>query len=217
MSQIGPPVIPIPIPPVPQEHQTREVIFQAAAHLFSRKGYAATSVREIVQAAGVTKPALYYYFKNKEDLYVQLMEDALETLWQILSAIIEQQGSMRRRLNVFFVSVSELFREYVDFVRLVNMCIHGPRDALPPIDFDSAQLRLDALLRQLVEPGIAEGDLATADMDQALFMLLSVFRSIQAIIVVQPPGQTINPEIIARSIDCIFDGLKSSGESRAAQ
>ena len=43
-----------------------EGILQAAVRLFARKGYEATSTREIVEAAGVTKPMIYYYFKNKE-------------------------------------------------------------------------------------------------------------------------------------------------------
>ncbi|MCE1227092.1 MAG: TetR/AcrR family transcriptional regulator, partial [Geobacteraceae bacterium] len=47
----------------------RQRLLDAALQLFSTKGYAATSVRELVEAAGVTKPVLYYYFKNKEGLY----------------------------------------------------------------------------------------------------------------------------------------------------
>ena len=43
----------------------------AARELFARKGYSGTSVREIVAAADVTKPVLYYYFRNKEGLYLE--------------------------------------------------------------------------------------------------------------------------------------------------
>ncbi len=54
-----------------RDQETRGRILLAAASLFANKGYAGTAVREIVAAAGVTKPTLYYYFKNKEDLYVR--------------------------------------------------------------------------------------------------------------------------------------------------
>lgn len=216
MSQSPSPVVAIATRSCPEEHQTRETIFFAAASLFARKGYAATSVREIVQAAGVTKPAMYYYFKNKEDLYTKLMEEALSTLWQIISAVTDQKGTMRQRLYALFLSVYELFRNHVDFVRLVNMSIHGPRDAAPPIDFDSAHRRLEGLIRQLVEPGVSEGELRGEDMDDALFLLLGLFRSIQTILVVQPPGAVVNAHIIARSIDVIFDGMKVSQKQREA-
>ncbi|MBX6376972.1 MAG: TetR family transcriptional regulator [Clostridia bacterium] len=53
---------------------TREAIFEAALHLFEEKGFDATSVQEIVDAAGVTKGAFYHYFQSKDDL-VRLMHD----------------------------------------------------------------------------------------------------------------------------------------------
>ena len=43
-------------------------LLEAAVRLFAHKGYRATSTREIVEAAGVTKPMLYYYFQSKEGL-----------------------------------------------------------------------------------------------------------------------------------------------------
>ncbi len=45
-------------------------ILQSAAALFSEKGYEATSIRDIISAAGVSRPVLYYHFKSKERLYM---------------------------------------------------------------------------------------------------------------------------------------------------
>ncbi len=58
------------------DRTVRQRLLAGAAELFARKGYDATTVREIVQAAGVTKPALYYYFQNKEGIYLELMREA---------------------------------------------------------------------------------------------------------------------------------------------
>jgi TetR/AcrR family transcriptional regulator len=43
-----------------QETEVRKRLLKAALELFTKKGFAATSVREIVEIAGVTKPVLYY-------------------------------------------------------------------------------------------------------------------------------------------------------------
>ena len=51
----------------------RERLLQAAMHLFASKGYAAASVRDIVNAAGVTAPSLYHHFGNKEGLFLAVM------------------------------------------------------------------------------------------------------------------------------------------------
>ena len=62
----------------------RQRLLDAAAELFNGKGYAATTVREIVKAAGVTKPVLYYYFKNKEGIFLELMRGNLPQAQRIV-------------------------------------------------------------------------------------------------------------------------------------
>ena len=61
----------------------RDRILQAATRLFGQRGFAGTSVREVVDEAEVSKPTLYYYFKNKDSLFracVQTQLDGLEAL-----------------------------------------------------------------------------------------------------------------------------------------
>lgn len=57
------------------EKNMREKIKQAAFLLMAEKGLEKVSMREIAEAVQVTKPVLYYYFKNKEDLCASIMED----------------------------------------------------------------------------------------------------------------------------------------------
>ena len=58
----------------PLEAGTRERLLETASQLFASKGYASTSVREIVARAGVSKPVLYYHFQSKEGLYYAILE-----------------------------------------------------------------------------------------------------------------------------------------------
>lgn len=55
-------------------------IWDAAIHLFASKGFAGTGIREIAEEAGLSVSALYYYVDNKEDLLVQIMQDAQSRL-----------------------------------------------------------------------------------------------------------------------------------------
>ena len=57
-----------------------ERLLSAARELFARKGYNGTTVREIVAAVGVTKPVLYYYFRNKEGVYLELLREPFARL-----------------------------------------------------------------------------------------------------------------------------------------
>lgn len=58
-----------------QSEQTRKRIAEAARTLFIQKGYKATSIEDIVSATGSSKGNIYYHFKNKEGLFLYLMEE----------------------------------------------------------------------------------------------------------------------------------------------
>ncbi len=60
------------------EPNARQRLLETATELFAEKGYAGTSVREIVDRAGVSKPVLYYYFKSKEGLFYAILEWAAD-------------------------------------------------------------------------------------------------------------------------------------------
>lgn len=53
----------------------KELIIAAAAALFQERGFAATSMQEIADAVGLTRPALYYHFRNKEEILESLVEE----------------------------------------------------------------------------------------------------------------------------------------------
>src|SRR5260221_5464528 len=67
-------------------------IARVAARLFATQGYEATSVRTIVEAAGVTKPTLYYYFGSKEGLAQALLTMPMTVLADRMRAILAECG-----------------------------------------------------------------------------------------------------------------------------
>jgi len=65
-----------------------------AAHaLFAERGYAAVKMDEIAAAVGVTKPLLYNYFGNKEQLYISCMEKAGDSLTATVAAAVAASGN----------------------------------------------------------------------------------------------------------------------------
>ena len=63
-------------------------LLDAAVRLFAHKGYPATSTREIVEAAGVTKPMLYYYFQSKEGLLAAAIGHFLDAFHERLRQVV---------------------------------------------------------------------------------------------------------------------------------
>jgi AcrR family transcriptional regulator len=63
---------------------TREKIQEIALELFAEQGYEKTSLREIAERLGVTKAALYYHFRTKDDIVASLFDDFLEQVDEII-------------------------------------------------------------------------------------------------------------------------------------
>ena len=102
---------------------------QTALKLFARKGYTATSVNEIVEAAGVTKPMLYYYYGSKEQLARKLVVEPLEKLTQKLKALEFGSTDPLDREIDWLTAQLEFCREDADRARFVFALYFGPLGA----------------------------------------------------------------------------------------
>jgi len=79
-----------------KSEQTKERIVMAAARLFSRKGYSATSIADISHAVGATKGALYHHFESKEAIFFAVVEQ-IRSAWR--NAVARQVVSTRDSLE----------------------------------------------------------------------------------------------------------------------
>jgi AcrR family transcriptional regulator len=79
--------------------ERRALIEEAGARLFARHGFDATTVEDIVSAAGVSKPMLYRHFESKRDLHMRLMERRRDELAsEPLTKFLEATGPPKKRL-----------------------------------------------------------------------------------------------------------------------
>lgn len=200
-----------PCPGVLEEHQNRDRILLAAASLFANKGYAGTSVREIVEAAGVTKPTLYYYFKNKEELYTRLMDLAIETFSWVLSQAISRPGTIREQLTALLSDLFEVFRENVDLLRLVNTMFYGPKGATPPYDFHSIDEHFDRVILERLDSGVQAGELREENKQFVLMLLGGFIQGLEYILIWEPHKAGLTPDDFRRIIDILFDGARAAG------
>ena len=91
--------------------ETRRALLQSALTLFGTKGYASTSVQELVEAAGVTKGAFYHHFESKEDLlrliHDEFVDDQLTELERILQEYADPAEQLAQLLLAFILSVEQ--------------------------------------------------------------------------------------------------------------
>jgi AcrR family transcriptional regulator len=88
---------------------TRRRIQEVALDLFAERGYEATSLREIAEVLGVTKAALYYHFKTKEDIVTSLTQDRAASIQALIDWAKEQPHTAETR--------AEILRRYSEELR----------------------------------------------------------------------------------------------------
>lgn len=77
---------------------TRKKILSAASELFMAKGYSQTSTRDIAKKVGITQPALYHHFKNKVDIYEEVIVDLTKDVKLDLESILEKNLCLEEKL-----------------------------------------------------------------------------------------------------------------------
>lgn len=160
----------------------REDILSQATKLFANQGFAKTSVREIVEAAGVTKPTLYYYFGSKGGLFEVLVTERLGQAASDLQGILQGPGTHMERLRALSQLRLQNVSEDPDFARLMGRYAIDPT-GVPTLDLD-AFMRLEAVaLTQFVQDAMAQGVFRPQDpLEVALaFQGLLSFRFMSAL------------------------------------
>ncbi len=154
---------------------TRQLIASAAIKLFSENGYAGTSIRDIVESAGVTKPMLYYYFNSKEELYRSVLNDIYDAWLPLLQERIEEKTDFQTRLF-------SLLDYYLDFgdeseiqaLRLIYSTAFGPKAQRDLVDIVALEQRHLNLLKQFFQQGIEKGCIRPIPAEDATFHFLGV-------------------------------------------
>jgi AcrR family transcriptional regulator len=189
----------------------RQRLLEGAAELFTRKGYAGTTVREIVTAAGVTKPVLYYYFRNKEGIYLELMQEAFAKMDDLVAISLEDRGSPRQKLLSFCDRAYSLFMENIKAVRVMYAIYYGPHQGAPFFDFDAYHLKFLAAIRRLIEEGIRKGEFRKGNAEDMTWLILGAINVVMEAHLGHPE-MGIGREGLARVLKLIFRGISGKKE-----
>jgi AcrR family transcriptional regulator len=198
----------VPLP----EHAVRERLLAVTTELFARKGYAATTTREIVTAAGVTKPVLYYYFRNKEGIFLELMQRASQQLEAVVDASLLASGSSQQRLLHLCDRVLGLIVEKIEVVRLIYAIYYGPSQGAPFFDVDAVYQKLFDTLRQMVVDGIRKGELRKEDPEDMTWAVLGAIH-VTMENELSHPERELGQKGLRRILTLIFGGI-SAGKGK---
>jgi TetR/AcrR family transcriptional regulator len=147
----------------PARETSRERILRVAARLYALRGYEGTSMREIAEGAGVTKPLVYYHFGSKEQLFSSLMREAIDTWRATVVEVLGREASAAERLRDLLRIQFAHAREAPEIVAFVHEVMSMP--GLLPFGFDykSEGRQLCEGSVSLIEEGQLRGEFRPLD------------------------------------------------------
>jgi AcrR family transcriptional regulator len=141
---------------------SKEKIIKAAIKVFAAKGYDGTSMDGIAQAARLTKPMIYYHFKNKKDLYLYLLETHAERFYNRLQDILTAPRDHLQILRMVIDYYDETFRTNPEMLQLYQRETVGHGRFLEHLTeryFSKIQQQMTAFFRDGAQAGVFRSSL----------------------------------------------------------
>jgi AcrR family transcriptional regulator len=185
----------------------KERLLRVATRLFARHGFEGTSVQDIVDAAGVTKGAMYHYYGSKDDLLYEVYHQLLTMQMSHLTDIVKGSGTAAERLREAAIDVVESSLANLDDMIVFFRSLH----MLP--DDRQTQIRAERrayhdVFRGLVEDGMVAGVFRTeVSADVVVHYFLSTVNQLGSWF--RPDGALTARQVGEQYAELLLGGLRA--------
>jgi len=135
---------------------TKAKIINKARDLFSKKGFDATTTDDIAKTCNVNKALIYYYFKNKSELYSEVMSGLFDAMYREINAARKVCVSTTDELEAFIKTYTQYAHRHSYFPALLLRELSDSGAHLPEIMFASMR-KVFVLLSEILKKGEHEG------------------------------------------------------------
>lgn len=140
----------------------REAVLLAAVRMFNERGFFSTTFDEVAASLGVSKPTIYHYLGNKEEVLLECLSRGISELKEAALKAAASEGTGVERLKAFMLRYVE--RNMDDFGRCV---VRTPEEGLSPETserFRALKKEIETLLRSMIQAAMDDGSIAQGDV-----------------------------------------------------
>src|SRR5213594_4860301 len=119
----------------------RQTVLESAIAEFARKGYAATSIQDILRATGLSKPTLYYYFQSKAGLFRAILDFAYDESFRLMQEGTRGKKSCEDRRVEIASALFSFAERHQSLLRLVFATVFAAPEEIPPNCIDPIKRR----------------------------------------------------------------------------
>lgn len=190
-----------------------ENILKVAEESFAKSGYRGVSLQEIAETAGISKSLIFYYFKDKKELYEELIKKSVDLVLIKLKEAISSRKSPTEKIEEFVKNFFELLLNEEHLIQLLARETSNPESETATFVIRKSQ-KIIEILASIIEEGIKEGvfrNVSPRLSAISLFGMLTTYVAARNIFSRQiPPGELktfsaqelskINTEIFLKGI-----------------
>jgi AcrR family transcriptional regulator len=195
--------------------ERRRQILQAALKVFARLGLDQARMDDIVTEAGLSKGALYWYFKSKDEIIIAILDSLFGREVAELEALLAAEGSARQRLLAF---VDHALADLKATTRLAPVLYEfyalAFRNKTVRKALQADWRRYRAIAAPLIQQGIDRGEFRPIDAGQAANTLAALLEGTLWLWVIDPASVDLTQQMQA-SFRLFLDGLQSPSEAGA--
>lgn len=186
-----------------EREQKREAVLRAAVAMFNRRGFHTTSLDDVAASLGVSKPTIYHYLGNKDQVLLECVIRGVEQVRAAADSAAAVQGTGYDRLAEFLRRYAEIVMD--DFGRCMIRTNDEQLCEDSSLRFRALKRDVDRAMQALIAEGIADGSIAPTDVKLAGYALAGALswpaRWHKA------DGRLTREETAAQMVDILMRGL----------
>ena len=188
----------------------KEAVLQIAVRLFLERGFWRTSLADVAAKLNITKPALYHYFHNKEEIYLECYRRGISLIQESLDRLQRHAGSGLEKLTGFIYNYAVVIAS--DFGRCVVRQDDRELSARARNEVRSYKRQVDRSIRAFIEEGVKDGTIRTCNVKLAAFSIAGAVNSMA--LWFEPGGASSAEEVAAEFARTLTQGIAQRRETR---
>lgn len=161
-----------------QNDEMRSTIIEAAKELFAKFGYKKTTMEDIAIALRKGKSSLYYYFKNKEEIFQAVIESEEEALFSKLKEVANSKMESREKLSSYVITRMEALLSLDNYIKAMKDEMHTNYEFLSRLKANSEKQEA-RLLTQILEEGTRSNTFQVKNIPMAAVAIATAFKGME--------------------------------------
>ena len=186
-----------------ERDQKREAVLRSAVRTFNLRGFQAASLDEVAANLHISKPTIYRYLGNKEQVLLECVTRGLEMLQAAATEAQAETGTGLMRLTRFLRRYAEINMD--DYGRCVIRTDDTALSSDGRAHFRALKAKIDAAMRALITDGIADASIAPLDVKMTAFTLAGALNWPARWH--EPSGESSAEDIATALVDVLVQGL----------